>query len=726
MVKKTYIYALALSLCYADEVKEYNIDQIVTSASGFNQELKEAPASISVVSNKDLTEKPSRDLGEALSLVPGVSIEQSVGKVGGYGVSIRGMGSNYTLILMDGKRQNTTPAGFPNGFTEAFTGFMPPASAIERIEVIRGPASTLYGSDAIGGIINIITKKQLDTWGGSVTLDTTIQEEKRFGNLYGISLWAGGPLDEAKKWSLSLRLREAYRAGVPKTALKIPGVTKALGRGNIVGLSQSNASNLGFRVGYTQDELNYYYFDFDSGLQWYDNSQGLLGTLGAKGGYTKDIFFARNNLIFTHIGSYNNHKTDSSIQYNSTSNSSRLVTDNKSPLYGKNRNLFGQDLIAEHKSVFGLGEYNTMSAGAQFWFTSLNDRVMQNPFAYQNNLSLFVENESIFADSLFLTLGLRGSYNSVFGFHASPRAYLVYDALKDSVAGDLVIKGGISTGYQTPNVSQLIKGVYNYSCQGICPVYGNSKLKPESSINYELGFSNETNWTELSLTGFFITFNNKIQNVLVSANNPVPVLGAGTCTKTSADNGSGTSFRGCYYGANIDRAISYGLESFFSLKPLEIDYGSIGFNLAYTFNKTEQTSGKGKGMPLVGIPQHSLNSALNYTFNNFNLYLRNEFKAKQLRNSFGSKKALTEFKSANPSLSPYYNAYFLLHLGGGYQFSKNTKLNLGIYNLLNQSFVDYVEVKKTANGGKNNGTLENNYNYVREGRRYFVSLNMGF
>lgn len=726
-MRKIFSFIILISVLFAEDTKQYNINKIVTSASGFNQELKDAPASISVVTGEELKDKPVRDLGEALSLVPGVSIDQEVGKTGGYNISIRGMPSSYTLILMDGKRQNTTTAGLPNGFTETFTSFMPPISAIERIEVIRGPASTLYGSDAIGGIVNIITKKQFDKWGGSLVLDSVLQEERAFGDLYGLSLWAGGPLDKNKKWSLTLRLKEQYRTKVPDSALKvvpsISGDNSSLSRNGVVGLSQNNNSNLGMRIGFMPSKENYFYLDIDHGLQWYDNSQSLLGTTGISGGYAKNLFFTRNNVVLAHQGKYEHISTDTSIQYNSTLNSGRLVTPSAvgadSPLVGEDRNLLGQDVILDHKSIFGVGDFSNISIGGRYWFASLYDKVVPDPFMYQHNVSLFAENETNLTEKLALTLGLRENYNSSFGFNASPRGYLVYNALQNSKIGDLIIKGGISTGYKTPTVSQLVYGVNGLTSQGLVPTYGNPDLKPETSINYEIGVSNETSLTEVSLTAFFIEFRDKIQSTSVASGEMVPVSGGGICNATSS----------CSYNINADTAQSYGIETFFGFKPYDTGYGNIGFNLSYTFNKTEQTSGSAKGLPLTDIPEHSLNGAITYAIKNVSFYLRGEFKAKQLRTQVSSRvgtsasslSALETFRKNNPGLSEYYNPYVLLHLGGSYQITKNLKLHFGIYNLLNQNFVDYV----LASDGKNSFYL-NNYNYVREGRRYYLSLNIDF
>lgn len=92
------------NLSHTSAIHSVNLSRSVVSASGFEQDYTLAPASISVITPQEIQTRPVRDLAEALSNVPGVSIDSDVSKTGGYGISIRGMGSSYTLILVDGKR----------------------------------------------------------------------------------------------------------------------------------------------------------------------------------------------------------------------------------------------------------------------------------------------------------------------------------------------------------------------------------------------------------------------------------------------------------------------------------------------------------------------------------------------------------------------------------------------------------------------------------------------
>src|SRR5690606_23607605 len=151
------------------------LDDVVVTASGFEQRIEQAPASINVLSRTELEKERHQSLAEALATVEGVDVGASAGKTGGLNISIRGMPSDYTLVLVDGRRQNAAGNITPNGFGETSTSFIPPMSAIDRIEVVRGPVSTLYGSDAMGGVVNIITRKVGTEWAGSFSADATLQ-----------------------------------------------------------------------------------------------------------------------------------------------------------------------------------------------------------------------------------------------------------------------------------------------------------------------------------------------------------------------------------------------------------------------------------------------------------------------------------------------------------------------------------------------------------------------
>src|SRR5699024_697592 len=106
----------------------------------------------------------------------------------------RGMDAKYTLILIDGKRVNsreTRPNSDAGGIEQ---GWLPPLSAIERIEVVRGPMSSLYGSDAMGGVINIITKRINAEWQSQLRLEGSLQEHSRSSNPYTANFSTSGPL----------------------------------------------------------------------------------------------------------------------------------------------------------------------------------------------------------------------------------------------------------------------------------------------------------------------------------------------------------------------------------------------------------------------------------------------------------------------------------------------------------------------------------------------------
>ena len=174
----------------AQETPSVELKGVVVTAAGFEQVIENAPASISVITRQELQTQPFHDLTDALRNVEGVSV---TGTAGERDIFIRGMPGAYTLILVDGKRQSTRDSR-TNGNAGFEQSFIPPLDAIDRIEVVRGPMSSLYGSDAMGGVINIITRKVPRHWGGSLGADYTVQQHDDAGDAWQGQFYLGGPV----------------------------------------------------------------------------------------------------------------------------------------------------------------------------------------------------------------------------------------------------------------------------------------------------------------------------------------------------------------------------------------------------------------------------------------------------------------------------------------------------------------------------------------------------
>ena len=253
-----------------------DIEHIVISATGFEQKLTEAPASISVISQEDLQSRQFITLLDAVQFQEGIDIGTTRDKTGQGTVSMRGLTGEYTLLLIDGVRMNNHGDIYPNNFGGNAFGHVPPMEAIERIEVIRGPASTLYGADALGGVINVITKKRFEDWTGSINFGRSIQTDDQFGDDITTDFFAQGPLI---KDLLTLGVRGSMyerQASNPEFA---PDVDpngdihiRELGFGSGGKTVDSDSEQFGFTLFFTPFENQSFKFDYDNSNQTYDNT----------------------------------------------------------------------------------------------------------------------------------------------------------------------------------------------------------------------------------------------------------------------------------------------------------------------------------------------------------------------------------------------------------------------------------------------------------------------
>ncbi|MCX2683435.1 TonB-dependent receptor [Campylobacter sp. MIT 21-1685] len=700
MNKKALMCFLGFSVLYGD-INEYSLEKSTISASGFLQDIKEAPATINVITAKELENKPYRDIAEVISDIPGVDLYASKGKTGNFNITMRGI-RGYTLILIDGRRQGIGGEIGPNGFGETLNATLPPLSSIERIEVIKGPMSTLYGSEALGGVINIITKKVSDTWATSVSFDTLLHQDKAWGNTYSTGIFASGPLLE-KRLGVNLRFRQSYR--------EQSEVIQTSTRGQKVPANQAqsptkaNNFNLGTRINFLFDEQNTFTYDVDFSKNHYDNSRGQLGTLTTsgtnagdlRGGYERKMNISKLVSFFTHQGVYEKFLLNSGLQYNRVTNDGRQVVGQSTvPFLGQNRDIRAEDIILDSKAVIPLGLKNILSLGAEYRLEKMRDKIATPTSFDQYLIGVFAEDEFSILENLRLTLGTRFNKHEIFGNNLSPRGYFVYNFNQN-----FTIKGGISTGFKTPYANRLIAGTYNYGGQGRFPIYGNPNLKEETSINYEITAAYTNDFATLSLTGFLTDFKDKISTDSYSQNSMIQSLGI-TCTAArciQATNHGKVQYKGVEFGAGF--------------KPLN----SFDLDFAYTFLDTEikeSQTASNIGKPETGTLKHNIIAKASYkAFNKIIPWIKTEY---QIDRYMGNADINRE----------YYKNVFLASLGISYEINKNWSINASIYNLFDKDFTDSYETYTTTSNSTTTTNFINTYNRIEEGRRLYLAINGKF
>lgn len=696
---------LAVSAGTASAQENQQLDNIVVSASGFEQAMVDAPASISVISREELSRKRVTSIADALRDVEGVDVGGSVGKTGGRNISIRGMPSDYTLILIDGRRQNAAGSVTPNGFGETSTSFFPPISSIERIEVIRGPMSTLYGSDAMGGVINIITRRVGREWTGSIGVENTFNEDRDFGDRREINLYTSGPLIED---TLGLQLRgRIYERDASK-------LTYADNNGEPVEVDQRGPSpvegdtySLGGKLTWTPTDSHDLWLDGEVSRQRYDNDECQLGTLdgrtrscapdpGSANGYADELRFEREQIAIGHTGRFASGTLESSLMRNTTETKGRTIPGDTGVAYegfpgivgGAPRELETTNTVLDSKFIMPLDNH-VATVGMQWWDAKLDDGLAGETFE-QTTWSLFAEDEWLLRDDLALTLGGRYDHHDAFGSQFSPRGYLVWNTTPN-----WTLKGGVSRGYKTPTLNDLHDGINGVTGQGTILTIGNPDLEPETSTSSEIGahYDNQQGFTA-SATLFHNQFDDKIasgSDILVEND---PLIPEGTYSQQ----------------VNVDEAITQGVE-------LSTGYQFAPdwrINANYTYTDSEQKSGDNKGEPLSDTPEHAINATLRWQATaKLDTWLSAEYRSERYRNR--------ESVRGAPSFDDLgdFKAYSLFHLGGNYAVTDQLNLSATIYNLFDKDFVDY----RAYGDGTSFGNV---YANSEEGRRLWLSARYEF
>ena len=712
-----------------------DLDAVVVTAAGYEQKLVDAPASISVISQADLRQRRYSNLAQALADVEGIDINQGTGKTGGLNISIRGMPSAYTLVLIDGRRQNNSGDITPNGFGETSNSFMPPMSAIERIEVIRGPMSTLYGSDAMGGVVNIITRKVAQTWGASVGINHTLQEHGDYGHTRGMKVYANGPL---ARDLLGLAVRGSWFDRGP-SELEFADGSNVSRRG--AAATEGRNYNLGTRLTFTPHQDHELSLDLERGRQTYNNDDCQLGTLdGWSGnavagctspsvqaaGYAQELRFNRDQVVLAHRARLGQAVLDSSLTHKATETVGRTVPGRIGTAWtgfpgivgGAPRTLESTDLVFDTRLVMPLAQAHTFSVGAQWLDAEVVDGLATEEFS-KKSWSLFAEDEWRLRENLGLTFGGRYEDHEAFGGHFSPRAYLVWNA-----SGNWTVKGGVSEGYRVPTVNQLHDGINGASGQGTIITIGSPDLKPETSTNAEIGvyFDNLAGFNA-NLTVFRTDYDD-----MISGGTPIPNCWSATRPGLPGcmDLGNGFTQDSFAQSINIDRAQSRGAE--LAARWQFHDSWSVSGN--YTWTDTEQKSGVDAGAPVTNQARHIANAKLDWEpSERFNFFLRGEYYGDRDRftNLFDNLSAANQ--AIVNGLGPL-KAYHQFHLGGSYRASDHLTFNATVYNLLDKDFLEgshyTTHTGATAWGSHYAQIGAGTVGTIQEGRRLWLSVNVDF
>lgn len=705
-----------------NDVKSVTLPRSVVSATGYEQDIKDAPASIAIIDKEEIMTRPIRDIGDAVRDIPGVYTEQD--KTGQNTISMRGLGSNYTLILVDGKRQNVAQGFVQNGLGNT-TSMMPPPSMIERIEVIRGPASVIYGSDAMGGVINIITKKHSNETTAGIQIDTTLaQHPKTFGNQYGANAYLNAPLI---KDILSINLRGGYKNGGqnafykpgygPNSEITI-GANGAYTNNPYLTWSATGYTNwnAGGRLNYTPNKNNYIYLDSEVHFA----RIGSLNTSSSSFGAVRDIYKINN--ILSHDANYDWGKLNTYVQYSQTQMASQYDTNRRNqgwqgikPGATKgdgadwSKGTYNRDAIFQstYKNDFDLGGAGSLilNGGVYYIWEQLQNK-NTNYKRHMNQVAVFAEAEYLVNQYFGTTLGLRYNYSDIFNAIPNPRFYINFNP-----TDYLTLKAGVATGVLVPSLSYLYDGYTIATQNSTTATYGNKNLKPEQSVSYEVSAILDTEPAMLILTGFYTDFNNKISSV--TGIQPNTTIDGVTCDAAGATQ--------CSFYRNLGKAMMTGAETSLKVKPV---YG-FGLDVSYgfTYSRTLSVSNAAQNYlvnePVNNIPKHKFTIKPSYTYKNFNAYIRFTGNYATPTSAVSPSSLAT---SARGLVGKYYKDYQLVDIAATYKFAKNYALTLAVNNLLDVKFYDDL----IAYTNRNNTSYMNPYQRILPSRAYWISFRADF
>ena len=534
----------------APEPASQDGELIVVTGTRAETPLDATPVLTEVIDRKRLEESGVQTVGEALAMRPGLWLDRGV--AGTTGITIQGLGPQYSLILVDGARQ----IGRTDGYLDLDRFGL---ADIDHIEIVRGPSSALYGADALGGVINLITRTPRD----GLAIDLTSQLDERIGSDTRARI-AGGTGE------LAGSISGEYRAG--------PAIRRDGASDSGVATTLDSYDNRSVTAHVTDRRTERWRLDGSADYAYQD----LRGVDAMATG----AVFDRQNLIETAsaqaIARYHGDQTALQLSVDGSLYRDQYLYDQRRSDALDAYQVTDESLIETSaqavRDLGALAGQHRATVGGEFLREALDSDRLSAPGARSRGAG-FAQDEwrPLDNDALIFVPAIRIDADTQFGNHVTPRLAARWQAIPG-----LVLRGSVGTGYRAPSFKEELLHFENPSVGYV--VDGNPDLKPETSRSAQGGVEwQATPWLWLSGSGYY----NSLHDLITAITQP--------------GDGSGTIHFS--YG-NVGRARTAGFDA-----NAMLSHGRLGLELGYALTRGRDLD---EDRPLEGVPAQRFTAAVRW------------------------------------------------------------------------------------------------------------------
>ncbi len=442
-----------------DELERYSTDEYIVAATRTSLTQKEVPQSVEVIDKEEIENVGALSVRDVLETA--TNLNMTLGG-GGHGdeISLRGGGTDDILFLFKGRRVAGENV-YTNGSGNSRILDRLNLSNVERIEIVRGPAGALYGSDAMSGVINIITKKS-EAPQFTVGFGTGSRE---MSNYYH---W-----DTGKQGKVSATFDANFS--------KLRNFDGKAGLGMVYGPRQTFTLDMDYEMD-QENKLNFYLDytkeKYDYGVDYSSYGYGTSKSHRDTERKTAAVTYEGKNVN----SNYSLSATYSQLDSDSFGNELQMGTMPPKVAQTQEDKKYKQ-WIVEARDTINTAENNKLTFGGEIRVNEGSAYVTNGDTDRTEQFALYLQDELHLSDKWLLVPSVRYDHHDSFGSHTSPNMGVTYFAAQNSR-----FKVNYGSAYRAPSIDELY-GTFNH--MGMFTFYGNPDLKPEKSRGFELSYEHE-------------------------------------------------------------------------------------------------------------------------------------------------------------------------------------------------------------------------------------------